>query len=156
MLFKLFDNFEKKKCLEILSEHGLTVRGDHWWIRYPKRGIQEIFAMLQNTNATLVRCDEKLIWRETITNNFSSNFTISIEARENHPHEMPKVHLDQPQIEPSNKIHMYKDGSLCLMHSNEYNSRISILEIRNLAAAWCWCIEVYTNTGEWPAAEFKH
>ncbi len=89
-------------------------------------------------------------------NVLASKQFLSIETQKNHPHEMPKVFLKEPLIEPDDKMHMYKNGSLCLMHPNSYHSRISILEIRNLAAAWCFCLEVYSNTQEWPAAEYEH
>jgi hypothetical protein len=156
MLFKLFDDFEKKPYLEVLGEYGLPVKGDYWWTRFPKRAVDEIFAMRKNTKATLIQCDEKLIWQESITNNFDSRFYISIETNESFPHKMPKVFVKEPWINPSNTIHIYSDGTLCLMHPSSYNSRISILEIRNLAAAWCFCYDVFSHTGTWPAAEHHH
>lgn len=156
MLLKLFDNFEKKKCLEVLGAYGLTTQGNYWWVRYPKRAVDEIFKMQKSTSASLSIDDDILGWKEWIVNNFDSQFRILIKTQENHPYEMPKVFLKEPYVKPSNEIHMYKDGSLCLMHPDSFNSRISILEIRNLAAAWCFCFEAYANTGKWPAAEYKH
>ncbi len=156
MFLKLFENFEKQQCLNVLGDFGLPVRGDYWWTRLPKRCLEEIHSMRKNTNATLARCDEELIWNECIVNNFETKFHISIETDESFPHKMPKVFVKDPWIKPSISAHMYEDGRLCLMHSNDYNSGISILEIRNLAAAWCFCYQVYSHTGTWPAAVYHH
>jgi hypothetical protein len=156
MLFKLFDSFEKKKCLEMLGEYGLITQGNYWWVRYPKRAIEEILTMKENTNAYMSICDDQLIWTEKIVNNLGSEYLITIESRDNYPFKMPKVSLIEPWVNPNQKIHMYKNGTICFMHPDSYNSRISVLEIRNQVAVWCFAYDVFTHTGEWPAAEHNH
>lgn len=156
MIFKLFDRYENKKCLEVLADYGLDTGGENWWVQFPKRALEEIYVMHENTNANLVRDRYRLVWDEWIETNFGSNFLISVVASENHPHVIPDAFVRQPSINPNSKIHTNPDSSLCLMHPSEYNSNISILEIRNLASAWCFCYEVYQHTGKWPAAEHEH
>ena len=148
---------EKKKYLDILNEIALPIESkEYWWARYPKRACEEIYKLKENTNAFMETSGNRLIWKEEIINNFGSAFVISIETNSKYPFSMPKTFLLKPHIEPSDDKHMFKDGSLCLMHPSSYNSRISILQIRNQASAWCFCIEAYANTGKWPAAEYSH
>jgi len=153
---RLFNKIENEQFLEILRNYGIPLNGNFWWCRFPKMAVESIWAMQNNTNASLIICEEKLIWQEWVTNNFDTRFFISIETQKNHPHEMPKVFIKEPHIKSDTTIHMYQDGHLCLMHSSEYNSKISVLEIRNQAASWCFSFEVFAYTGKWPAAEYKH
>lgn len=145
------NNDEKSQCLQILNECGIY--GSGWWTRYPKRAVEEIYKMHENTNAVLKTEGSKLIWEEELFNNFNTYFKISIEAGSNFPFEMPDTYVRNSGIDISRAKHMYSGSRLCLMHPSEYHSYISVLEIRNLAAAWCFCAEAYIETGEWPAAE---
>ncbi|MBW1668188.1 MAG: hypothetical protein JRI79_13565 [Deltaproteobacteria bacterium] len=125
---------------------------ESWWVKFPRRALKEIRKMEAYTNAA-VRCSgKKMIWEEVVKNNFGTQFYISIEAKD-YPHKMPKAFVKEAEIKFKHGKHMYRDGSLCLMHPNEYNSNISILQIRNLACAWVWAVEVYTHTKQWPTAE---
>ncbi len=147
---------EKNKYLSILNDYGLLVdSNNYWWRRYPERATAEINMMKNHTNAFMYQNKDKLVWEEKIANNFGSCFLVSIETQ-GFPFKMPKVFLIEPRIEPSDKFHMFKDGGLCLLHSSEYNSKITVLQTRNRAAAWCFCFEAYVNTGKWPAAEYNH
>lgn len=136
-----------------LSIEGLPMnKKDCWWVKYPKRALQEIKRMESSTNAAF-RCSGKvLIWEEVITNNFGNKFYIEIET-EDYPHKMPKTYVREAEIKFKRGKHMYNDGNLCLMRSSDYDSSTSVLQIRNLACAWCFAVEVYTRTGEWPTAE---
>lgn len=155
-MFKfLFSDEEKKKCLDTLSRYGLPVRGSYWWVRYPKRAVDEVNRM-RNTNAKLIFNDNKLFWEEWITNDYGTPFLISIESEENHPFKEPDVFLKEPKLEHHERKHMYSDGSLCLFRPEEFSSRMTILDIRNMAASWCFCYESYVNTGNWPGAEAPH
>lgn len=49
--------------------------------------------------------------------------------------------------------HIYPGGKLCLFQPHIYNTRMSILDIRNLAVAWTFARDIYEETGKWPAAE---
>lgn len=139
--------------LQILANKGLPTNSQAcWWVKYPKRALQEIRTMERNTNAYLTYYGNKLIWEEVVKNNFNTRFYISIET-EGYPHKMPRVFVKDSDIKFKRRKHTYKDGSLCLMESSEYNSRLSVLQIRNQACAWCWAVEVYTHTKSWPAAE---
>jgi len=137
----------------LLSKKGLpTNKRGCWWVEYPNRALQEIDKMHSSTNAALRCSGKKLIWDEVIKNNFGTQFYIAIET-ENYPHKMPTVFLKEAEIMLKKQKHTYRDGSLCLLHPDDYNSNISILQIRNLACAWCWAAEVYVHTKKWPAAE---
>ena len=151
-----FSDNEKNKYPNALEELGLSKSGNCWIWKYPKRAIIELGLMKINTNAEFSQEGSKLIWREYITNNFGSQFLAYIETKD-YPHKMPKVLIEEPQIKPSHDMHMYtEDGSICYMHPNSYNSKISILEIRNQICSWAFSIEVFANTGKWPAAERSH
>lgn len=144
-----FGTISEEKCSEFFTTLNLPTNTG-WWSKYPKRATEELLKMVTSTNANLSQEGSKLIFEEEITNNFGTCFLISI-AVEDFPYKMPKVFVKSPKIKK--KLHMWKDGSLCLMEPDTYNSGISILKIRNLACAWCFCYEAYLNTGEWPAAE---
>jgi len=147
-----FFNNEKKKYLEILANYGLPVNGNSWWVRYPKRAAEEIYKMQENTYAALSYDANRLIWTESIVNNFDTPFVISIETDSNYPFSMPNSFVKDPYIAPGNDRHIFADGSLCLFDSSDYNSQMSILEIRGHVCTFCFCIEVYLNTKHWPAA----
>ena len=136
-----------------LSEKGLPTNSKScWWVKYPNRALQEIDKMYVGTNAALSYSGKKLIWDEVIKNNFGTQFYISI-VTENYPHKMPKVFVKEAEIRFRRGKHIYGDGSLCLLHPDDYNSNISILQMRNLGCAWCWAVEVYIETKEWPTSE---
>lgn len=148
---------DKKYFLDILSSIGLPVTyPEYWWVRYPKRAVQEISVMKENTNADFVHRGNKLIWEEKIMNNFDSYFLISIQTGADFPFTMPKAFVIHPKIECDPTIHIYREGNLCLMHPDTYHSKMLILETRNLSAAWCFSYEAYLHTGKWPAAQHKH
>ena len=144
-------NSDRDIHLSLLSQAGLPTNGSNWWVKHPGRAIDELNRMLSSTNARVLHAGSKMIFKEEISNNFGTRFLIAIETQD-FPFKMPKVFLEEPRLNGKAK-HMWKDGSLCLLDPDDYHSSISILDIRNLAAAWCFSIEVYANTGEWPAAE---
>lgn len=152
----MFFNSERDKALEILRHCGLPTQGDFWWVRYPVRAVEEIYKMRENTNAIMSRVGQILEWDEWITNNFGNVFQIKIEIDQSFPSFMPEVYLEYPKLDNDNVPHSFGDGSLCLMHEDDYSSKMSILDIRNAACAWCWCYDLYKQTGEWPAAERAH
>jgi len=139
----------------LLGSYDLpTHSSSFWWVRYPRRAVEEIRQMEENTNAMLFCEGSSLIFKEEIVSNFGTHFLLLIKVGSNYPFSMPDVYVVDSDIDVSNAKHQYSEGRFCLMHPSDYNSNnTSILEIRNLAAAWCWCAEVYLNTGEWPAAE---
>lgn len=153
----MFFKKEKASYLNILNRTGLPITNrDFWWVRYPERAIQELLLMKENTNANFYLIENQLIWKEGIWNNFGNKFFIAIKTDSKYPFSQPKAYILEPKIQSNFKEHIYKDGELCLMHPDSYNSQISILEIRNLVAAWCFSYTAYRQTGTWPAAEYKH
>lgn len=153
----MFFNNERDQYLEILQDCGLPVNGGGFWTKFPKRAAEEICKLEENTNAILTSCsNSKLIWEEEIYNNFGTYFLISIEVDSGYPFSIPKVFVKDSDIDCKVDIHRYGDGSLCLMHADDYNSNMSILEFRGQACSWCMCVQVYKETGEWPAAEYHH
>jgi len=160
MLGKIFDflsvDTEKDNCVQALKSFNLPITGSTWWAKYPKRAVEEIYKMKENTSASLRCTGNQLVWEERVVNNFGATFVISIKSMENHPFAAPKVFLKSPCVEPHRDRHMYKDGSLCLFKPEFYSSRMSILEIRNLSCSWCFCYSAYKNTGKWSGAEEFH
>lgn len=155
MLSSLFSNSEKEKCFEILELYGLSSnRG--WWSKYPKRAVEDITKMDDNTNAMFHPEGNKLIFEETIVTNFGVYYSLSIETDGGHPYVPPEVYVKEPDIDSVPSMHTYGDGRLCLFKPEVYTSAMSILRIRNLASSWCFCHEVFTRTGKWPGAEAKH
>ncbi len=148
--------FKKKipneRALSKLSSLGLTTEGKHWWVKYPERAVKEIHMMANGTNAFMRYEQSKLIFDEELTNDFGSKFVISIETK-GYPFKMPEVILKSPKIKPKGDLHLFRNGSICYIDSSEYNSNSSILQVRNQAAAWCFCVEASLNTGKWPGAE---
>ena len=147
---------EQVQASDILVGFGLPMPPRAWWTQFPLRAAEEIYLMQENTNAKVFASENTLLWQETITTNFDNTFQFLIRA-EDFPFKMPTVLLQSPKIKkPSSRFHMYSNHTLCLMHSNDYTSKTRILDIRNAAAAWCFCFEVYQNTGNWPGAERHH
>jgi len=143
--------FGRKNDEGILALKALGIpTGQGWWVRYPRRAIEEISKMAEGSNAHLDFRGSKMVFEEWITTNLGTDCFISLEA-DGFPHKMPKAFVKQPAIKT--RKHLWSDDSLCLMEPSSYGSGTSILQFRNLAAAWCFCYEVYINTGNWPAAE---
>ena len=94
----MFADSEKEKCLDVLRECGLPVTG-FWWGRFPRRAIEEIYKMEENTSAIFSHREGKLIWEEEIINNFGTGFLISIETGSNYPFSPPKVYVKESGID---------------------------------------------------------
>lgn len=157
MFEDLFFSEEKKKSLEILRMCALpTNSNEYWWVRYPKRAVEEIYKMEENTNAGFFHKGGKLIWEEDIISNFKTSFLISIETNSKHPFFPPMAFVKEPKIECGETGHMYGNGSLCLFRPEEYSTSMSILDIRCMACSWCFCFEAYVNSGKWAGAEAPH
>lgn len=155
MLNSLFSNSERQKCFEILELYGLPTDSG-WWSKYPKRAVEEITKLGDNTNSIFNAESNKLIFSELVSTNFGNYYSISIETGYDHPYVQPEVYIKIPYIEPSTKIHMYDDGRLCLMKPEVYHTQMFILDIRNKAASWCFCHDIYKETGKWDGAEARH
>jgi len=152
----MFFDSEHEKSLELLIDaYGLPIDdSSNWWVKHPKRAIEEIFLMEENTNSLFRVRGNQLVWEESIKTNFGQTYRISIESQPEHPFSIPKVFVLMPHI--TGNIHRYNDGSLCLFHPDDYFSEMTILDIRNKAVAWCFCHDAHEQTGEWPAAERPH
>jgi len=151
----MFGRDDKESAREYLRDLGIPMdSSSYWWVKYPIRAFNELQKMHDNTNAVINFRDGQMGFYEFIQNNFGTEYCIRIAVQDNHPFAMPKVYIVEPEI--STSMHMYGDGHLCLMHPDDHSGNMSILDIRNLAATWCFCFEVYKNTGDWPAAEYNH
>ncbi|MBT6562549.1 MAG: hypothetical protein HON76_08480 [Candidatus Scalindua sp.] len=147
----------EKEYLEILEECGLSLTSpDLWWKKYPKRAVEEIYKMQENTHSTFFCKGKQLIWEVQMINDFGSYFLISIETDSGYPFTAPKVFMKDPELEADYCMHVYSDKSLCLFRPEVYSSSMSILDIRNVAASWIHCYEIFLNTGEWAGAEADH
>ena len=127
-----------------------------FWNTAPERFVEECNKMMNGTNAIPYSEHNNLIWVEDITNNFGTDFTIKIIVPPDFPFRGPRVFVLEPELSPTECKHMYPSGALCLLHPDDYNTNMSILEFRNLAAAWVTLIEEYAKTGEWGGAEYPH
>ncbi len=142
-------------AVNILLDKGFPMdTSAYWWNRYPERATKELSRMTQSTNSMVQVDGNKLVWFEIITTNFGNEYLIAIETGSKYPFKMPKVFVREPKVSTSK--HLYGDGSLCLMHSDDYNSKMSLVQIRNQAASWLLCYEAYKQTGEWVGAERPH
>ena len=150
-------NNQTNEAVKMLDEYySLPVDNkEDWWVRFPKRALDEIIRMEENTNAELFVHYNQLIWEETIENNFGEVFKFSIETQPNHPFTPPKVFL--LHADSNVQAHRWGDRSLCLFKPEAYNSNMSVLQIRNLACSWAFCATAYENNGgEWVGAEAEH
>ncbi len=145
--------FDEIEALCLLSNSNLPFSGKFWWGRYPKRAAEEIYKMSENTCASMYRKSSKLIFKEEIYNDFGTAFCISIEVGTGFPFKIPDVYVEDCDVDISVVPNCYNNGKLCLINPNLYNTQMTILEIRNLAVAWCQSVEVFFDTGVWPAAE---
>jgi len=151
----MFGRDDKESARDYLRDLGIPMDShSYWWVKYPIRAINEIQKLVDNTNASIYFPDGEMICEEIIWTNFGTPYRIRIVVHDSHPFVMPCVTIVEPVI--TNAVHRWNDGKLCLMHPDEYDSRMSILEFRNMTATWCFCHDVYQQTSEWPAAEYIH
>lgn len=108
--------------------------------------------MNDNTNATVRHRGSELIWEEWIRTDFGTDYHVRIEAYD-FPFVMPKVWLLKPKIHWRPRKHVWTDGSLCVMDPQDFNSRATVLQVRNQTAAWCFCTDAFRETGVWYGAE---
>lgn len=139
------------QALKIIADLGFP-KNRGWWSKYPKRALDEMYKMSQSTNAVAHPVGSKMVWRESITTDFGSYYSLSIET-EGYPHKAPKVFVTNKSVPKGHTTHVNSDGSLCLQHPSAYSSGTSVLQIRNRACAWCFAYDAYLATGKWPAAE---
>ena len=152
----MFGQNGKQEFREFLMNIGLPFDSDdYFWSRHPKRASEELVKMGNSTNASLRLEGSKLILEEEIVNNLNHLFTISIEVDNSFPYSMPKISVIDPPItyEDLKGKHIYKDNHICLIEPNKHSSGMSILDFRNLACEWCFAVDVYLHTGEWPTAQ---
>jgi hypothetical protein len=156
MFGNLFIN-NKQEILERLQRHGLPIYDeDTWWVSFPERAEGEILKMQRFSNSILSADGDSLVWHFETTTNFGNTYFKTIVADSGFPFKCPKVYVLDPKISPKHKIHMYDGGELCLFRPEEYHSNLSILELRNKAAAWCFAYDTYLSTDEWGGAEVSH
>lgn len=144
---------ERQSCEEAVKAYGLQNCG--WCGRFPERTVLEVHKLVNNTSAQISSKKDTLIIKERLTNNFGTSFLMRIEAKD-FPFKMPKAFIESPRIKARAGKHFYKDGSICLFHPQEWNSRYSLLKVRNHVAAFCFCLTAYQKTGLWPASEKWH
>lgn len=72
---------------------------------------------------------------------------------------VPKVRITKPRIQPSPKIHMFEDGSLCLydFRDESWTEKANIHEtIIPWTAEWLVYYELFIDTGVWFGPEAPH
>jgi hypothetical protein len=147
----------KEEYLEILQSCSLPIDDeDYFWVQFPERIVNEIFKMQENSNSLLSVDGDNLVWHFETTTNFGNTYLKTIVADSGFPFKCPKVYVLEPEITSETEIHMYGGGELCLFRPEEYHSNLSILDLRNKSAAWCFAYDTYVNTGVWGGAEAAH
>lgn len=71
----------------------------------------------------------------------------------------PKVFITSHDIKPSNEIHIYKEGHLCLFYPGDlkWKNNLKVAEyIIPWVAEWIVFYELWLMTGEWMGAEAPH
>ena len=151
-------NSERNKALEILIEaFDLPIHKDHWFSRYPIRAVEEFYKLNEGSEVSIRWDGGNIICEEMIISNFNNIHEYLIKVSREFPFEMSKVFLIDPKVSYESDPHLYPDDSLCLIHPDDYQSRISLLEIRNMIASWCFCYDAYNlNGGNWVGAEHRH
>lgn len=144
-----------EEYLAFLSSLGLQADNDSFAIRYPARCLEELEKISNNTNAIVKGEGSDLVLYEYIENNFNYNFYTKIVVSPGFPFKMPSAFILEPDLAIGTP-HRWQDNSLCLFDKSEFNSSMSILDIRNQTSAWIFAYEVWRATGEWPAAEKEH
>ena len=156
MLKQLADIFfgdpDVARFREALHALGVSKDSGCWALKYPKRAIEEIYKMQENTDAELIPKGSQLTWLEEIATELGNTYVIEV-ITEDFPHKWPKVFVREPQL--AGAKHVYGDGSLCLMKDSSYSSGMSVLDFRNMACSWLWCHEL-SASGEFPGAEEAH
>jgi hypothetical protein len=156
----MFENLfisSKQERLERLQRLGLPIYDeDAWWVSLPERAETEIAKMQRFSNSVFTVDGDSLVWHFNTTTNFGNTYLQSIVTDSGFPFKQPKTYVLEPQIKPSDTIHMYGGGELCLFRPEEYHSNLSILDLRNKSCAWCFAYDTYINTGEWGGAEAPH
>ena len=147
----------KEEYLEILQDYGLPIYDeDDWWVKFPKRAANEICKMQENSYSVLSVSGDKLVWHIENTTNYGNEYLMTLEVGFGYPSKQPSVYLLDPKITPRAEIHIWNSGELCLFKPEVYHSGMSLLDIRNKAAAWCLCYDIYVKTGKWGGAEAPH
>jgi hypothetical protein len=85
-----------------------------------------------------------------------SRYRVRIEYRRG---DVPSVRILRPHIEPSPKIHMYRDGTLCLYDWREqpWDTACSLhATLMPWIAEWLLLYEAFELTGRWLGPEAEH
>ena len=120
----------------------VQLRRAKWELRHPERAALEDALMQAQTQARKGYEKGKIVWHETVRNNFGTPFTWEFQVPDNYPFGAVKTHLVSPYIEPDISYHMFDDGSICKGEARTASSRTSILAVRNRCAAWATFYEL--------------
>lgn len=137
---------EIAKYAGILAEYGLAIKSNYWWGHYPEYTVAQITEMEMNTNATLIRMDDKLIWEEKIRTDYGTSLNISIETENGFPYSMPNVLLRHTHQNSVIEYQLFED-EMQLLYPCSDDPRISILKIRNIAVEIGCYFEKYISFG---------
>jgi hypothetical protein len=71
------------------------------------------------------------------------------------PHQPPRVYIIEPDIDPSQTPHMYRDGSLSFGTDHEWDQSGTAATAVALAADWLQAWETYQKEGIWSEDEWS-
>jgi len=74
-------------------------------------------------------------------------FQYRIEFPADYPCSPPTFRLLQPQLPRTEKLHIFSDGSLCLLGVDEWSPLLTAAALRARAVLWCNCIVAYLSSG---------
>ena len=111
------------------------------------------------TRYSIFRCNiinDTLVCRGEIVSFSSNKYDIRIEFRAG---ESPRVYILNPEIIKTSKVHVYREGNLCLFYSPDlkWKDKTSIAEFTiPWTIEWIHLYELWLITGKWEAPEKKH
>ena len=125
-----------------------------WYQRDPQRLVleQQIMGM-KYPQFVLKKDGVTLYWIGRLQTNSGNFYEIAVEYPDNFPEAEPAVVPISPEIRSPR--HQFRDGRLCLFYpaDRSFNPNTTAATLVTWAAAWLFCYEHFSQTGEWPGVE---
>lgn len=117
-----------------------------WYHRLPDRFAAEVSMLRATTNAVVQWDGTTLVADEDIVVG-EYHFGIQIAFPDDYPNEPPVFWLRYPAIPPMAEVHLYREGSICLLGPDEWSPRMTAAGLRARAVTWAHCLVDYLTTG---------
>jgi hypothetical protein len=117
-----------------------------WYRRFPQR-LEAELSLLRATSKAVVRLDgETLVADEEIVIG-RYRFGYRIVFPPDFPYSPPAFRLGYPKLPHIQDLHIFSDGSLCLLGVDEWAPTLTAAALRARAVLWCNCIVAYLSSG---------